>query len=362
MNEQNNIRMRTLRQTILPSCLILRASIKIIILWFVFNLPLARAQSNPVAWWQISGVNVVDKSTNNHPASVSGTAGYGFAEEIGGGFIQYNGASYMQIEDASDLDLPSDWTFSFWIKPGLLVSGQQICFNKHANDSETDGYRVYLDRSANAWNVSFQAYFPSGSYTLKAVSVLPPQMWSHVTITYDSASRLGKIYVNSMLTSANHSGLKQAINGNNFPLLFSAETDTTRYVFPSSFMGALGDVRIFSRQLTGHEVASVYRDWKTVSGTINYSGSQTGDIWVLLSQGTNSLRLQNYSQRLTNAPWNYSFTNVVTGSDYRIWAFRDTNGNGMFELGKTNSELTGQYAGNPVQITNNMWFIPEVRS
>ncbi len=81
-----------------------------------------------------------------------------------------------------------------------------------------------------------------------------------------------------------------------------------------------------------------------LSGSLSYSGVQTGTIVVLASSGGT-----NYSTALYS-PGAYAFTNLIADSNYWITAFRDTNGNGSNDFW----EPQGSYPGNPIFLTNDV--------
>ncbi|MEI8122407.1 MAG: DUF1566 domain-containing protein [bacterium] len=81
-----------------------------------------------------------------------------------------------------------------------------------------------------------------------------------------------------------------------------------------------------------------------ISGTISYSGYQTGLVKVV---STSSLET-NVMMRTT--PGSYQLSNRMTRANYIITAYRDYNGNGAQE----GWEACGVYSNNPVYLTNDM--------
>ena len=92
-----------------------------------------------------------------------------------------------------------------------------------------------------------------------------------------------------------------------------------------------------------------------LSGTIAYTGPQTGSIWVAAC--TNAATWS-WSRLTTNgAPGAYTITHLPPGASYWVRAWRDTNGDGVppsTEAGYAGWEAWGQYTGNPVMLDTNV--------
>ena len=83
----------------------------------------------------------------------------------------------------------------------------------------------------------------------------------------------------------------------------------------------------------------------TISGTVSYTGPQTGDIWVVACVESNSWAT-NYSARISETGA-YSIVNVTAPSNYYIRAWRDSGGNASNDLW----EARGDYTDNPVAVS-----------
>jgi hypothetical protein len=82
----------------------------------------------------------------------------------------------------------------------------------------------------------------------------------------------------------------------------------------------------------------------SIGGTVDYSGIQTGMIYVAATSSivTRSAQLL--------IPGEYSITNVPAPTNYWVNAFRDSNGNEMQDTW----EAVGSYSNNPVYLTNDV--------
>ena len=85
-----------------------------------------------------------------------------------------------------------------------------------------------------------------------------------------------------------------------------------------------------------------------LSGTVSYSGAQTGLIRVLAATTSNAWTAA--GSTTLAAPGVYSITSTPTLCSYWIRAYRDRNGDGTNNAG----EAWGDYTNNPIYLTNNV--------
>lgn len=83
-----------------------------------------------------------------------------------------------------------------------------------------------------------------------------------------------------------------------------------------------------------------------LSGSVSYSGRQTGTIWVVASTTTNSWSTNYHASIATTGA--YSIAGIPTPSNWWVRAWRDSNGNRSNDA----LEAWGDYAGNPIWLTN----------
>ena len=86
----------------------------------------------------------------------------------------------------------------------------------------------------------------------------------------------------------------------------------------------------------------------TVSGTISYTGPQTGLIWIVAVTNVGAWTT-NYFDVVT-VPGAYSITNIPVPTNYWFKAYRDSNGNAA----KDYWEAFGEYVSNPAYLTNDV--------
>lgn len=88
-----------------------------------------------------------------------------------------------------------------------------------------------------------------------------------------------------------------------------------------------------------------------LSGTITYTGPQTGIVWVVACTEAGTW---GWAQVATNATLGaYTITHLPPETNYWVRAWRDSNGDGVPPTGSTAWEAWGEYAGNPVALQTN---------
>ncbi len=111
--------------------------------------------------------------------------------------------------------------------------------------------------------------------------------------------------------------------------------------------------RYYASNSAGGSWAAPSKEFRTlparsISGTISYSGGQTGSIRVIAVTATNSWSTR-FGTILTNCGA-YSITNIPNQTSYWVKAWCDSNGN----LSNDTAEAWGTYPGNPVCMTNSV--------
>ena len=241
------------------------------------------------------------------------------------------------------VDLTNTFSLSAWFKPvksitlktesGSGVSGVSqpyVLFPRHYGADSGIGFAAGL----NGINV-----FEHGNSFLPAVLVYAFDFgsnWVHVVITCEN-NGAPILYING-------SKIRQGVQTGRIKNLRLFSTPSTEGIGGGgygSFNGPIDDIRIYNRALTSNEVWELYGGGSaSISGTISYSGSQTGQIVVVAGSYTNKIA----------APGAYSISSLPTPGTYSVTAFRDVNGNNQRDA----SEPYGQYAVNPVNLTNNV--------
>ena len=186
------------------------AAVALLVLTAVFALPAPAARAATVlddpALLLAFEDNLADTSGAQQPVSAhkvgAGDPSYSFVDGVTSGSraLQLTSGTYLDL--GSDVALqPAALTLSFWLKPSTAMSGEQvITWNKQAYNS--DGW--YLSSESNTSPLALSVG-PSSSqpYKLRVASTdraafFPAGQWTHVVVSYDSATRTARFYRNGV--------------------------------------------------------------------------------------------------------------------------------------------------------------------
>jgi DUF1680 family protein len=155
---------------------------------------------------------------------------------------------------------PSDLTLSFWYKPSKAMSGEQILmwskgqYNENgwylSANSEAKPLVLSVGVGANGSGSGQPMEFTmSGSRT----KVFPVNTWTHVMVTFDSAAKTAKFFING-------EGKASAAGNTSSPGVITAD-DTTKYIGwngthanGGKLNGALDEVKLFNVAGTSADV------------------------------------------------------------------------------------------------------------
>jgi uncharacterized delta-60 repeat protein len=196
--------------------------------------PCLTPPADMVAWWPGDGHG--RDLQNGNDASPRNGAGYATGH-IGKAF-NFIGNQWFEVANS---DMPLNLTVDAWINPSNVTGNHDIVYkgNSAYVVQVRNGTVVFASRDSAAINAELQGTLP-----------VPANAWTHVAVTHNGSTK--RIYVNGVLDPAtqSQSGLRQ----NDFnPLLIGASP-----AFADFFAGAIDEVEIFSRALTGGEVQAIY--------------------------------------------------------------------------------------------------------
>ena len=192
-----------------------------------------------------SGLSANDGSGNAHTGVISG-ATWTIAGKYGSA-LSFNGTnSWVTVADANDLDLTTGLTLEAWVFPtaaatattwrNVLIkerSGGEI-YNLYA-DTDTHVPAAYVVRSAS----------PGTSVGVNGVAQVPLNTWTHLAMTYDTATV--RLYVNGTLVRS--SATTGALLTSTGALRIGGNS-----VWGEFFQGMLDEVRVYNRALTQAEI------------------------------------------------------------------------------------------------------------
>jgi len=222
----------------------------------------------PVGWWPMDeggGPTVVDVSGQDNHGSLPNGANWG--PGVAGLALVLNGTNQRAtVPDDPSLDLTSALTLAAWIRPSLFATQDLI---KKATINATNGYEISLSAPSSSWpqKVFFRLNQQTSGDTYRVNSTtlypLDGSTWMHVAATYDGATM--RLYINGALEAS--LPMPPPIATNALPLTIGGQSDGTRH-----FQGAMDDVRVYGRALSGAEIAALANP-HTITATAGANGS-----------------------------------------------------------------------------------------
>lgn len=197
-----------------------------------------------VGWWTFDGVNVT--STGAIDSSGNGNSGTRTGTKVTTGKIgqalSFNGSNgFVSSTHSTSLNITGNITISAWVKPNAAaMAGYPMIVTKGAVNT---GYLLFLNSGLLTFRLTFS---PDRNVTTNIR--LTTSTWNYITAVYDGT--LAKVYVNGVFNnSASYAGVTLDSNTNSLGIGGRE----------SNFLdGALDDVRIYNRALSGAEIAQLY--------------------------------------------------------------------------------------------------------
>lgn len=186
--------------------------------------------------------------------------------------------------------------------------------------------------------------------------------WAYIAMTYDGSTLI--VYRNGVEITSDSGSFTPALQSE---LRIGWANDSSASYY---WIGKLDDVRLYSSALTSNQVVNMYDIFNdqdgdglnnlqefqggtdplnsnsyltSISGSISYSGGQTGVIRVLAMNPSSAV----YSAIIA-APGTYVISNIPTLKAYSLTAWLDSDGDQTADF----YEASGAYTNNPVMISN----------
>jgi len=219
----------------------------------------ALATVDPVAYWSFN--NPVDLG---HDDSGNGHNGIGATTSTTGSWGNagnFDGASYLNVADATDLNPTSAITITAWFKADSFNYGSYSWPNivrKSDNDGslgyEMEIQRVYENNPCAGFGVELKGQGWCGPVGVEALT-LTPGTWYFLAGVYDGTAV--RMYLGTselpplVVMSTNYSG-------NIVPSSNNLTIGNALIYGDRSFDGAIDEVRIFDRGVTSGEITNLY--------------------------------------------------------------------------------------------------------
>lgn len=240
-----------------------RTTIASIALWLVAAVIMsstqAQAQSGApagiVSWW--TGDGTPNDATGANPGTLSGGIGY-TAGAVSQAFDLDGNTGHVSIGDPASLRLTTGITIEAWIRPtagprasDVLASIVTKWSQKWWDDPDSDSYGLWLIEEGGQLQLFSALHQPGGLEPHINGGNVPLNVWSHVAMTFDSATGAYAIYVNGVSVASFVS--PGPLFATSAAVLVGREASG----IPRPFTGQLDEVTIYDRALTSAELQSI---------------------------------------------------------------------------------------------------------
>lgn len=145
------------------------------------------------------------KSLTNalNPKQKANLGGNKVADGKFGKGVLADGDSLTTLPDFGIKHADQPVSFSLWIKPATHYPRAVIFANSSSFDRPFSGYETLLENGHVTWSLVRE--FPGNAISITTVDKIPPNAWSHITVTSDGSRKASglKIYINGSLAETN---------------------------------------------------------------------------------------------------------------------------------------------------------------
>jgi fibronectin type 3 domain-containing protein len=184
------------------------------------------------------GTTVADSSGNGNTGTLE-NALLGAGHDDGG--LSFNGTNArVNVASSTLLGLPAGFTLEAWVNPSALGNVFRTVLLKERGKNLA--YALYASTDNGRPSVH---YWNGAEVLLKGPSALPVNAWTHLAGVYNGSAL--RLYVNGALVATKNAG--GTVTASTNPLRLGGNA-----VWSEWFAGALDDVRVYNRGLTGGEI------------------------------------------------------------------------------------------------------------
>jgi RHS repeat-associated protein len=207
-----------------------------------------------VAWWPGNGdaQDVVTGQTGrllNGISFVDAKVSMGFQFDGVNDTVRMPAAPNLDVARTGDGSL----TLEFWMKPDLHEGTNR--FLAEWKNATTGAYGVHVYRFLSQVRVNFLDVAGATHAIFSNADVALVGQWTHVAVSYDHATGVGRIYINGAQQSSVNLGVFLPQTGHDFYL--GSDLNSAGAANPF-YKGQLDEVSLYSTALTAAQVQSVY--------------------------------------------------------------------------------------------------------
>jgi hypothetical protein len=196
-----------------------------------------------------AGSSARDKSVFVQNNATLGGANYKWVTGKTGGGLYLTTTDSAYVASSSVLNPANGFTVMFWVKPDFTMGDTALIVSK--GNSNASGW--YCRKVANASGTN-KILFNMGGTTVTSPS-LTDLAWSHIAVVADAGSnRQLEMYVNGVQVAASTAAAVATSNSANLLLGYASPGALAG----AKFKGTLDDVRVYGRELPGHDIQAIY--------------------------------------------------------------------------------------------------------
>jgi fibronectin type 3 domain-containing protein len=187
-----------------------------------------------------TGTTAVDSSGQGNTGTISGAAWSAVGKF--GHALSFDGVNdWVTVSSTGSIDLTAGMTLEAWVRPTALGTTYRTVVLKEQPSNLI--YALYANRNTTV--PSGQAWIAGKSRSVNGGAALPNNAWSHLAATYDGSNL--KLFVNG--TEVSSFAVAGSILSSNGALRIGGNA-----IWGEWFQGAIDEVRVYNRALTGTEL------------------------------------------------------------------------------------------------------------
>jgi fibronectin type 3 domain-containing protein len=250
------------------------------------------------AFGEGSGPTTTDASGSGNNGTLNG-ATWTTAGQYGNAIVFNGSTNYVDLGNASTLQLSGSATWSAWVKASANPAddGQII-----AKSNSASGWQFKTSPDTGPHRFAIALSGPGNQWVQRNSTIIRQlNTWYHVAAVFNASARTLDVYVNGVLDNGVLDGtIPGSLSGSGVNANIGRRTGNTGY----PFAGVIDEVRVYNRALSASEIAA---DMNTPVG-----GTAPGDTQAPTAPGTPSLTVVSSTQ--INLSWAASTDDVgVTG-------------------------------------------------
>ncbi len=196
-----------------------------------------------------SGTSATDSTGNGNTATLQAGATW-TAGKVGANALNLNGTTQFASAPAPVIDTSQSYTVAAWVRPSSITGNNRTAV---ALEGSSISPFYLMVSGAGQYRVEFRHGDSTGSAVTVATGVAAAvNTWAHLAAVHDNAANTVSLYVDGVLRST------VAFNS---PWKANGVTTVGRARFNGApvdfFSGAIDDVRLYDRVLSGGEVAAM---------------------------------------------------------------------------------------------------------